>query len=156
MNKMDWDLLREGWSIEAKLAQGPDGRGELPSSFWETYSAFANTNGGIIVLGASERADGSFDARGIVDIDKIETNLWSSLQNPMKVSANILSQTNISHEEINGKWVIVIHIQKAPRSKLPVYINPKSVTGVGPSLPWWPRGCRDDEKMHLDSKKYIF
>lgn len=39
------DDFTETLEIEAKLAQGRDGRGKLPQSFWETYSAFANSQG---------------------------------------------------------------------------------------------------------------
>lgn len=44
-------FYREGNHLEVKSA-----RGGLPHSLWESYSAFANSEGGIIVLGISERA----------------------------------------------------------------------------------------------------
>ena len=36
----------ESVDLECKAAQGRDGAGELPLSFWETYSAMANAEGG--------------------------------------------------------------------------------------------------------------
>lgn len=123
MNRDEWDAIREGWAFEAKLAQGRDGRGEVPSSFWETYSAFANTEGGIAVLGAAERADGSLDARGIADLDKVERDLWNALQNPQKISANLLTQSSVEREEFDGRWLLVIRVPKAPRAQRPVHLN---------------------------------
>lgn len=47
----DIDLLRESVDLECKLALGQDGQGKLPKDFWPTYSAMANTEGGLILLG---------------------------------------------------------------------------------------------------------
>lgn len=51
----DLSLLRESVSLECKLANGRDGKGALPDDFWPTYSAMANTDGGVVILGMRER-----------------------------------------------------------------------------------------------------
>ena len=45
LNFANLEIYRENNRIEAKKAQGG-----LPHSIWETYSAFANSFGGILLL----------------------------------------------------------------------------------------------------------
>uniref|UniRef100_UPI0039DF54BA AlbA family DNA-binding domain-containing protein n=1 Tax=Roseateles sp. TaxID=1971397 RepID=UPI0039DF54BA len=74
----DLSLLRESVSLECKLANGRDSRGALPDDFWPTYSAMANTDGGLVVLGMRERK-GQFEPVGIEQIDKVRTELFNNL-----------------------------------------------------------------------------
>ncbi|MDY0220432.1 MAG: putative DNA binding domain-containing protein, partial [Desulfobacterium sp.] len=66
----DIEILSETVNLECKLAAGRDGRGQLPKDFWPTYSAFANTHGGIILLGIKEK-QGRFSLHGITDPQRI-------------------------------------------------------------------------------------
>jgi len=63
----DIAALQESIDIECKLAGGKDGKGELPKEFWPTYSAFANTHGGDILLGVREKKNHQFEVAGIKD-----------------------------------------------------------------------------------------
>lgn len=63
-NLEELDLLRESVDLECKLALGKDGQGELPHDFWPSYSAMANTHGGLILLGIAEKK-GAFIPKGI-------------------------------------------------------------------------------------------
>lgn len=123
MTRDELEGLREGWDFEAKLAAGRDGRGAIPESLWETYSAMANTDGGVIALGVRETDDQALDFVGIIDIDKVEEDLWNTLQNPGKVSANVLRRQDVERVEIDGRYVLVIRVSKAPRAQRPVYLN---------------------------------
>ena len=80
----DLELLRESVDLECKLAAGRDGQGALPEDFWPTYSAFANTQGGFVVLGTREKQR-HFSIEGIANIPRVRRELFDLLNNRRKV-----------------------------------------------------------------------
>ena len=65
------ELYKENNRIEAKQAVGG-----LPQSIWETYSAFANADGGVILLGVEELKDKSLHAVEIAAPEKLVTEFF--------------------------------------------------------------------------------
>ncbi|RPH56082.1 hypothetical protein EHM82_04065 [bacterium] len=126
----DLAALREGWDVELKKAGGQDGRGAVPASLWETYSALANTHGGIIVLGIEERAGGTLHVRGLGDPDRVERDLWNGLFDRRKVSVNLLERESVRRDEVDGKVVLVLQAPRAPRRQRPVFLNNNPLTGT--------------------------
>ena len=116
------DIIK-GWDFEAKRAAGKDGRGKLPSAFWSSYSAMANTEGGHILLGAKELKDKSLRFDGIQDVHKVEQDLWNILNNRKKVSANVLRREDVQRIEVDGNWLILVHVPKARREQRPVFLD---------------------------------
>ena len=75
------DNYRENNRIEAKKALGG-----LPHSIWETYSAFANTLGGIILLGVMENKDKSLYAIDLPEPEKLVKEFWDLVNDTKKAS----------------------------------------------------------------------
>lgn len=125
---------REGVDLEFKTAAGQDGRGELPHSLWETYSAMANTNGGIIVLGVKELRDGSLNVQGVPNSERVTKDFWNVINNPNKVSVNLLKDEDVVCVPFAiGTGVvdlIVICVPRARRAESPVYLNANPVGGT--------------------------
>lgn len=105
-------------------------RGGLPNSLWESYSAFANSDGGVIVLGVKENRNGSFFVEGLGDSNKLMKDFWNAVNNRQKVSCNILSDSMAYPDTVDGKDVIVIHVPRAERTSRPVYVGADPRTGT--------------------------
>jgi len=125
----DITALRESFEVECKLAAGRDRKGELPKDFWETYSAMANSFGGDVLLGIRESQSG-FNVNGIERPRKVIDELWDLLNNPQKVSCNLLHEHQVQVVELDGKQVIRIHVPRAARKNRPVYIGGNPMTGT--------------------------
>ena len=101
---------KENNRLEAKRAQGG-----LPHSIWETYSAFANTFGGYILLGVVENADKSFSSVPLPDPERLVADFWNGVNNRAVTNVNILSDQNVQIRESEGNRIVVIEVPRADR-----------------------------------------
>ena len=144
------EYLREDIDVEAKKAGGRDGKGALPRDIWETYSAFANTDGGMILLGVAETETGDFLVTGLEQVDRVLDDFWNQLNNPQKVSRNLLSPDAIRKVPApNGRWVVEIDVPRAPRKQRPVFINGNPLTGTFQRRHTGDYRCREDEVRRM-------
>ena len=114
--------LGEGLHIETKAC-----RDKLPRDVWETYSAFANTRGGVILLGVTEHKDRPLDDRfefsGVSDYYKIITDFFNIVNNRQKVSRSVLIDSDVRPVEIDGVTIVYIKVPEADYRQKPIYIN---------------------------------
>ncbi len=115
---------RENNRIEAKKALGG-----LPKSIWETYSAFANTMGGVILLGVREEKDKSLHPVRLPNPEKMVDEFWQIINDPMKVSVNILTKKHVEIVGMGDSRFIAITVPRASRQDRPVYIGTDAYLG---------------------------
>ena len=121
------NLLKKGEHgfFEAKRAD----KG-LPESLWETYSAFANTNGGVIILGVSENSRSRIlDITGVLQPQKLIQDFWNQINNIQKISCNVLLDKHVTIHNIQNKKIICIEVPRASRQEKPVYVKQNPFTG---------------------------
>ncbi len=118
---------KEGVQLEFKKAKGG-----LPKSFFETYSAFSNTKGGYVYLGIEQLDDGSIVSSMLTmdDVEKMKIDLFSLLNDPKKVSVNLIPEDAVRPLEYDGYPVLEIKIRPAPVECRPVFINNNIMTGT--------------------------
>ena len=123
-------LLRYGEDIhlECKKAEPT-----LPGSIWESYSSFANTEGGIILIGVEEHLrepdpDKRFTFVSVRNPEQRIKDVWNTV-NSDKVSANILVDADVGTCSVHGATILWIHVPQADYRLRPVYINGNPLKG---------------------------
>lgn len=97
-------------------------KGGVPADFWPSYSAFANTDGGTIILGIREK-DGKREIEGLPDVEKTVADIWNAVNNAEKISANVLFNESVYPIEVDGKQLVVVEVPRAERTVRPVYVG---------------------------------
>lgn len=126
------EALRKGERVTLECKKA---RSEVPSSIWSTYSAFANTLGGLILLGVEEDLDEPDIAKrytitGVGNVIKMKKDFWDTLNNASKVNVNILSDSDVDSFDFDGKTVLAIQVPRAEYMVRPVFINNNLMRGT--------------------------
>ena len=116
---------------EKREIEFKESRNKLPKSLWETYSAFCNSSGGVIVLGIKENKENNIcTIEGIENAKQILKDFWNTVNNREKISSNVLDDDDVKIIDIDNKQVLVIQVPRASRKNKPIYINNNPMTGT--------------------------
>lgn len=115
------ELVGKGETLEVEFKSA---RGGFPGSFWESYSAFANTNGGTIVLGVVEKNNRFlFDGLTEETIIRYKKIFWDCAHNKGKTSVCLPRESDVRIEQVDGAFILICEIPRASYEFRPVYIN---------------------------------
>ncbi|MDD0824260.1 putative DNA binding domain-containing protein [Mannheimia sp. AT1] len=113
-------FIREKSEIEYKEAKN-----SVPKDLWHTYSAFANSNGGFILLGVKENEQGytpELLISGVNNPEKVIDELFSQSRSE-KVSKSLLNDNDVKPFQIEDKTVIAIYVKAADILDRPIHLN---------------------------------
>ena len=129
MNKQEiMELLNIGENREVEFKESYK---KLPKSLWETYSSFANTRGGIIILGIKENKETKMcTIEGVEEVNNILKDFWNTINNSEKVSCNILNDDCVEIMKVENRMLLIVNVPNANRKDKPIYINNNPITGT--------------------------
>lgn len=122
------DLMtkKESEDLEFKHASGG-----FPGSFWDTYSSFANTEGGTIIFGIEEKDDKLYlDVLSNELVEKYKKDFWNNVNNKSTVSCNLLKNNDVEVVKFNGYNIMLFHIPCATREQRPVFRTTNPYNGT--------------------------
>ena len=111
VDMFDFNTLVETNDVEMKKAAGKDGKGAIPDSVWETYSAMANTVGGVIILGAEQIDEREFRPYNLCNAEKMLQDFWNTINDCKYTSRKQCQDSSFA------KWRKNIRCQSATSCK---------------------------------------
>lgn len=102
--------------VEAKRA-----RGGVPRELWRSIVAFANKQGGAVLLGVDERS--RFTVTGVDDPATTEARLGQLCS--MEIEPPVRAQ--ITSHQVEGRWVVVAEIPAVDPVQRPAYFRSKGL-----------------------------
>ncbi len=114
---MDFKTIKESQTIELKKSEN-----KLPSTLFETYSSFANTKGGLIIVGVEEKKPINIIS-GVANPSLLKRDFFNAVHNKTKVSTCLSSEEMWEEEVVEGKTIVTIKVPEAPRCLKPVFLN---------------------------------
>jgi ATP-dependent DNA helicase RecG len=124
-NQPDYLIFSEVFpNAESDEVEYKSAKGGFPVDFWKTYSAFANTSGGIIVLGVKEKkGQFYFDGLSAELIEKHKRDFWNGVNNLSTVSMCLLNNEDVKEYKFDGKKILVFNIPPAERKQKPIFLT---------------------------------
>ncbi|MGI6032173.1 MAG: ATP-binding protein [Coriobacteriales bacterium] len=109
--------------VEAKAC-----RKKLSNNVWESVSAFANTRGGILLLGVDE-SEGFVPAEGFSP-DKVVNQFVDGMGDGGENGAKVANppQYHLSRIEFEGKQIVSVEIEELDPATKPCYVIARSIT----------------------------
>lgn len=109
----------EAVDLEFKIAK--DG---LPNSLWDTYSSFANTDGGVIVLGVKEHKQ-QLIIEGLTQqqISQYKKDFWNQINNPDCVNENLLTDDDLYEGSYGNKELFDGKVESLTQDELTALVT---------------------------------
>ena len=133
----------EWTDFECKKAQR-----DVPKDAYSTVSAFANTQGGWLLLGVSESA-GRLEVTGIdpAAFDRVQDAFLTTLRSGQKLNQLVDAQPQVF--ELDGKRILAFFIPEANRHHKPIYLN------GNPRESYLRRAARDERMTDNELRRFL-
>lgn len=100
------------------------GHNKLPKDIWESVSSFANTDGGIILLGVKEvTKNKEFIPAGLLNPNKLKIDFLNMQNDTNIISKQVVKDEDIKVKKINDITILVIRVPKVSYKNRPIFLK---------------------------------